>query len=68
MLNISDKQAKLLLEYLPDIQDHVFSGDIHSVLLELDEKITEVGFDAKYNLNAAGLQLQKLYDQLFEQI
>ena len=67
MLNISDKQVKLLLEYLPDIQDYVFSGDIHTVLLELDDKITEVGFDADYNLNAVGLQLQELYDQLFEQ-
>jgi hypothetical protein len=32
--------------------------------LQLDDKITEIGFDEDYNLNEEGLILQKLYDEL----
>lgn len=43
------------------------SENINDVLLDLDDKITEVGFDANYDLNERGLKLQKLYDELYDQ-
>ena len=63
MINITEEQ-KLLLRV-----NHVpFSEDIDELLLALDAKITEVGFTKdQQNLNARGLKLQRLYDQLFNQ-
>ncbi len=67
MLNITDSQKELLLEHLPDARRHIDGDDINQLLEDLDDKITEIGFDADYELNAAGLKLQKLYDALYEQ-
>lgn len=67
MLKISDDQQKLLLTYLPSLRENIYSGDIDTVLDELDAKITEVGFNNDYSLNKIGLSLQKLYDELYNQ-
>lgn len=67
MLNITDAQKGLLLEHLPNAQDCIYENDIDAVLDILDAKITEIGFDANYDLNDVGLKLQKLYDQLCNQ-
>lgn len=61
-MNITKEQTDLLAGYGVAISD-----DINDVLLALDAKITEVGFDANYDLNDDGLKLQKLYDELFDQ-
>jgi hypothetical protein len=61
-VNITKEQADLLKKYGVAIFD-----EINDVLLALDAKITEVGFDANYNLNDTGLKLQRLYDELFDQ-
>ena len=67
MLIIDDEQKKLLLLYLPDLKDSTKSGDIDTVLDELDDKITEIGFNSDYSLNETGLSLQLLYDKLYNQ-
>lgn len=67
MLIIDDEQKKLLLLYLPDLKDSIESGDIDTVLDELDDKITEIGFNSDYSLNETGLSLQLLYDKLYNQ-
>jgi len=67
VLNITDAQRQLLLEHLPDAQRHIDGDDINQLLEDLDDKITEIGFDADYELNANGLKLQKLYDELYDQ-
>ena len=41
--------------------------DIDNVLNDLDDKITEIGFDKEYRLNKVGLKLQLLYDALYTQ-
>ncbi len=66
MLKMSNDQQKLLLTYLPSLQENIYRGDIDTVLEELDAKITEVGFNNDYSLNKIGLSLQKLYDELYE--
>lgn len=70
-MNISDSQKELLKEYglvLPDNIDEIDEIEkINEVLLDLDDKITEIGFDSNYDLNEVGLKLQRLYDQLYNQ-
>ena len=70
-MNISDSQKELLKEYglvLPDNIDEIDEIEkINEVLLDLDDKITEIVFDSNYDLNEAGLKLQRLYDQLYNQ-
>lgn len=67
MLNISSEQKQLLLKYAPETKFGIDKDDIDQILEKLDAKITEIGFDAEYELNAVGLELQKLYDELYNQ-
>ena len=63
MLKISEEQKQLLLE-----NDVTLSDDIGTLLLDLDAKITEVGFTRyQQHLTARGLKLQRLYDQIYNQ-
>ena len=59
---ISAEQRTLLTKYIEKPSD-----DIDLVLLELDNKITEIGFDIDYELNNIGIELQRLYDELYNQ-
>jgi hypothetical protein len=59
-VNITDEQRKLLEKYSVEVLD-----DVDDTLLALDDKITEVGFNADYSLNEKGRELQKLYDDLY---
>ena len=43
------------------------TNDIDTLLLDLDDKITDMGFNDDYSLNEAGTELQKLYDELYNQ-
>ncbi len=67
MLKINNNQREFLLIHLPTLQESIESGDIDAVLEELDDKITEIGFNADYSLNEIGQKLQRLYDELYEQ-
>ena len=67
MLNINDYQQSLLLKHLPEAKAYIDNDDIYQLLEDLDDKITEIGFDRNYELNAVGRKLQKLYDELYDQ-
>lgn len=63
MINITKDQQQLLKE-----NNVAISDDIDELLLDLDAKITEVGFTRdQQNLNDLGLKLQRLYDQIYNQ-
>jgi alpha-galactosidase len=64
---ITNEQKQLLLEHMPEAQRSIDHDDIDQLLEDLDVKITEIGFDADYELNGIGLMLQKLYDELYGQ-
>ena len=53
--------------HIPDINQSINNGDLDDVLDQLDDKITEIGFNRDYTLNEIGLKLQKLYDELYVQ-
>ena len=63
MIKASDKQKTMVSKYL-GTEDQ----DIDTLLEDLDEKITEIGFDENFEfLNETGIQLQTLFDQLLMQ-
>lgn len=53
---ITEKQKELVKTYLK--QSYT---DIYQLLLDLVNKITEIGFDDNYDLNEEGILLQRLY-------
>ena len=66
-MNIMEEQKSILLLHIPDINQSINNGDLDDVLDQLDDKITEIGFNCDYTLNEIGLKLQKLYDELYVQ-
>lgn len=43
-------------------------GEINELLLLIDAKITEIGYKANYErVNSAGRELERLYDELYDQ-
>ena len=64
MLNITEEQRKLFIEHLSEKE---LQNSIDDVLDVLDDKLTEIGFNADYSLNKVGLKLQRLYDELYSQ-
>ena len=54
---ITEKQKELVKKYLKKSYT-----DIDLLLTELDDKITEIGFDENYDINEEGILLQRLYD------
>lgn len=59
---ITEKQKELVKTYLKKSYT-----DIDLLLTELDDKITEIGFDENYDINEEGILLQRLYDDLYYQ-
>lgn len=66
-MNITEEQKSILLSHIPDINQSINNGDLDDVLDQLDDKITEIGFNRDYTLNEIGLKQQKLYDELYVQ-
>ena len=43
-------------------------GEINELLLLIDAKITAIGYEANYErVNSAGRELERLYDELYDQ-
>ena len=61
-MDITEKQKELVKKYLKKSYT-----DIDLLLTELDDKITEIGFDDNYDINEEGILLQRLYDDLYYQ-
>ena len=59
---ITEKQKELVKKYLKKSYT-----EIYHLLLDLDDKITEIGFDENYDINEEGILLQRLYDDLYYQ-
>lgn len=61
-MNITSEQRRLLSKY-----GILESSDENELLLAIDEKITQIGFDADYALNNDGKILQALYDEMYDE-
>ncbi len=66
MLNINKEQKELISKYFnPDAM--IDNDNIGDLLDELDDLITDIGFDKNYELTEEGLKLQLVYDQIYAQ-
>ena len=62
-MNITTIQKEVLKKYNIPI-----CGEIYEMLLLIDAKITEIGYEANYErVNPAGRELERLYDELYDQ-
>ena len=62
-MNITTIQKEVLKKYNIPI-----CGEINEMLLLIDAKITEIGYEANYErVNPAGRELERLYDKLYDQ-
>ena len=62
-MNITTIQKEVLKKYNIPI-----CGEINEMLLLIDAKITEIGYEANYErVNPAGRELERLYDELYYQ-
>lgn len=61
-MNVNEFQIDVLKKFGVDM-----GNSIDDLLLNLDAKITEIGFDKDCVLNEDGLTLQKIYDVVYSQ-
>ena len=62
-MNITTIQKEVLKKYNIPI-----CGERNEMLLLIDAKITEIGYEANYErVNPAGRELERLYDELYDQ-
>lgn len=64
-MNLTEEQKALLKKHNIDIPEN--PQDINILLLDLDDKITSIGFNSDDSLNEVGLKLQRLYDEIYRQ-
>lgn len=67
MLNITDEQKNILEQYIENVNSYIDDDDIENLLIELDDVIIEHGMDMSQEITSQGIELQKLYDQVYNQ-
>ena len=61
---LTEKQMELLSRYVENWTE-MLNGDINELLLIIDDAIVDT-FDVNGDPSAEGIQLQKIYDEIFE--
>lgn len=68
MVVITEEQIKKLRPYIENLDELIAKEDDEELLLALDDVITENLYSHKdYSLDAEGVKLQLIYDQIFNQ-
>ena len=65
LVNITEEQKEILGPLIPDLDDLLMKATDEELLLALDDLIVDELDDQQQNLSERGVQLQKLYDQIF---
>ncbi len=65
MVKITDEQRKILEPLIDNLQSLIDMDSDEELLLALDDLIIDELDDDQNNLSAKGIQLQKLYDDIF---
>lgn len=65
MVKITDEQRKILEPLIDNLQSLIDMDSDEDLLLALDDLIIDELDDDQNNLSAKGIQLQKLYDDIF---
>ena len=64
---LNNKQKEKLLRYVPNAKKYMEDDDLGELLTQLDNVILGQGMEEDYELNKLGLELQKMYDEIFYQ-
>lgn len=69
MLNITKEQVDYLKLYLePELVDkYIEDDDIGNLLIDYDDAIIELGMDKTQEITHKGIEMQKIYDQIYNQ-
>jgi hypothetical protein len=65
VVKITDEQRKILEPLIDNLQSLIDMDSDEELLLALDDLIIDELDDDQNNLSAKGIQLQKLYDDIF---
>ncbi len=65
MVKITDEQRKILEPLIDNLQSLIDMDSDEDLLLAIDDLIIDELDDDQNNLSAKGIQLQKLYDDIF---
>ena len=65
MVKITDEQRKILEPLIDNLQRLIDMDSDEELLLAIDDLIIDELGDDQNNLSAKGIQLQKLYDDIF---
>ena len=63
MLNLTKNERDFIVKNLGE--NLIYTNDINSILLPLDEWIAVNGFDDNYDLTDEGRKAQRIYDSIY---
>ena len=64
-MKITEKQKNFLKKHIKNLDQILLSDDVNDLLLEIDDAIVDT-FDDKGNPSDAGIKLQNIYSEIFE--
>jgi hypothetical protein len=64
-MTITTEQKAFLNKYIKNLDKVLESDNINDLLLEIDDAILDT-FDANGNPSAIGIELQRIYDDIYE--
>ncbi len=64
---ITEKQRKFLSDKIENFDEIIKSENTNDLLLPMNDLIFMIGMDKNYNLNEVGRELQKIYDEIYDQ-
>lgn len=67
MLDITEKQKETISPYISKIDDYIDSDNLGELLVDLDDAIIIYGMDENQEITAKGIELQRIYDQIYNQ-
>lgn len=69
MINITEKQINYLKKYIKPkvVDDYIQKNDLGNLLIDFDDAIIEFGMDEHQEITNLGVEMQKIYDEIFYQ-
>lgn len=63
---LTEEQKEKIIKYVPNGSKLIDDGDLGELLTKLDDAILDE-MDEKYRINKLGVELQRLYDDIYYQ-
>lgn len=65
MVKLTEKEKEFLKANFPDKKELLTTTDVNDILTELNTLILEIGFDEEYRLTDSGREVQRMYDNIY---